>query len=258
VLLPPALYCLQDNNDETCGDDNTTAATSKYISFNMSDASALVTIPSPSRRISYDTSNDDDSIIRSNNACAPTAGNTNINSSKPAVPKPNRVINFNLGDTDDASADDLTMELSDYAANTSAFHTERRKVFAKPPSPKCSAADAPRCASPTQIAALNARKGTNSSNAKGLTSEEKQATKARGAAQRSAHLAAIDAKAALRDAMLAGFETQEEVDAYYAAEVDPTAADAAAEPKKMTFEEEWESVADLVAQLEAAKNANKS
>jgi hypothetical protein len=242
---------LQDKNDETFGDDSTPS--NEYDS----SASALATIPSPSRRISYDTSNNDDIRSSSNNTSAPTAGNTNINISKPAVPKPSRVINFNLGDTN-ASADDLTMELSDYAANTSAFGTERRKMFAKPPSPKCSAADAPRCASPTQIAALNARKSANSSNAKGLTSEEKQAAKACGAAQRSAHLAAINAKSALRDAMLAGFETQEEVDAYYAAEVKAKAADQAAGPRKMTFEEEWESVADLVAQLEAARNSNTS
>jgi hypothetical protein len=237
--------CLQDKNDATFGDDSSPASNG-YNTFN-----------SPNQRISYDTSNDDiiissnnsnSSSSSSSNASASTAGNTN----NLAAPKPSRLITFNLGDTSAAAAD-LTMNLSDYAAHYAAFHTERCKINSiKLPSPTCAA---PSPASPTQITALNARKAGR--NTEGLTAEEKAAAKAHGAAQRSAHLAAINAKAAARDAMLAGFTTQEEVDAYYAAEVAATAADEAAEEAVgMSFAEEFALLGDLIAHLEAAKNAN--
>jgi hypothetical protein len=231
---------VQDKNDDTFGDDPSPATNENNTNGN--------TFNSPNQRISYDTSNDND--VSSNNSNTASAGNTN----NLAAPKPSRLITFNLGDTN-AAATGLTMDLSDYAANSTVFHTERRKINPiKLLSPTCATSPCP--ASPTQIAALNAHKGRNTV---GLSAEEQAAAKARGAAQRSAHLAAINAKAAARDAMLAGFTTQEEVDAYYAAEVAATAADEAAEAAvQMSFEEEFASLGDLIAQLEAAKNGTKS
>jgi hypothetical protein len=145
------------------------------------------------------------------------------------------------------------LDLSDYSASATAFHTERRKMYRKPQSPtKCTAP--PRPLSPTIIAA--ALRELEGSDTQKLNGEDREAALAIGAAQRLADSAAREAKTAARDAIVASLATQADVDVYYAAEVAETAADVAAEGAKMAFEEEFELLRGLVAELEAARNAN--